>query len=55
MIYNPVQLAAIADIAIRTAYARRGVAHITVPNDIQVADADARRVSRGRGRRSRPT
>jgi pyruvate dehydrogenase (quinone) len=25
----------------RTAYARRGVAHITVPNDIQVADAGA--------------
>ena len=25
----------------RTAYARRGVAHIAVPNDIQVADADA--------------
>ena len=41
MIYNPVQLPAIVDIAIRTAYARRGVAHITMPNDIQVADADA--------------
>jgi pyruvate dehydrogenase (quinone)/pyruvate oxidase len=41
MIYNPVQLPAVVDIAIRTAYARRGVAHITVPNDIQVADAGA--------------
>jgi len=41
MIYNPVQLPAAVDIAIRTAYARRGVAHLTVPNDIQVADADA--------------
>src|SRR6266702_951734 len=41
MIYNPVQLPAVVDIAIRTASARRGVAHITVPNDIQVADADA--------------
>lgn len=41
MIYNPVQISAVTDIAIRTAYARRGVAHITVPNDIQVADADA--------------
>ena len=41
MIYNPVQLPAVVDIAIRTAYARRGVAHLTVPNDIQVADADA--------------
>jgi pyruvate dehydrogenase (quinone) len=27
--------------AVRTAYARRGVAHITVPNDLQVADANA--------------
>src|SRR5579872_6273762 len=41
MIYNPAQLPAVTDLAIRTAYARRGVAHITVPNDIQVADADA--------------
>jgi pyruvate dehydrogenase (quinone)/pyruvate oxidase len=41
MIYNPVQIKAVTDLAIRTAYARRGVAHITVPNDIQVADADA--------------
>ena len=41
MIYNPVQIPAVTDTAIRTAYARRGVAHITIPNDIQVADADA--------------
>jgi pyruvate dehydrogenase (quinone)/pyruvate oxidase len=41
MIYNPAQLPSVVDNAIRTAYARRGVAHITVPNDIQVADADA--------------
>ena len=41
MIYNPAQLPGVLDIAIRTAYARRGVAHLTVPNDIQVADADA--------------
>ena len=41
MIYNPVQLPSVVDNAVRTAYARRGVAHITVPNDIQVADADA--------------
>jgi pyruvate dehydrogenase (quinone)/pyruvate oxidase len=41
MIYNPQQLPAVVDIAIRTAYARRGVAHLTVPNDIQVADAGA--------------
>jgi pyruvate dehydrogenase (quinone) len=41
MISNPVQIPAVTDLAIRTAYARRGVAHITVPNDIQVADAGA--------------
>jgi pyruvate dehydrogenase (quinone)/pyruvate oxidase len=41
MIYNPAQLPTVVDNAIRTAYARRGVAHLTVPNDIQVADADA--------------
>jgi len=41
MIYNPAQLPGVVDNAIRTAYARRGVAHLTVPNDIQVADADA--------------
>jgi pyruvate dehydrogenase (quinone) len=41
MIYNPVQIPAVVDQAVRIAYARRGVSHITVPNDIQVADADA--------------
>jgi pyruvate dehydrogenase (quinone) len=41
MISNPVQIPAVTDLAIRTAYARRGVAHLTVPNDVQVADADA--------------
>ncbi len=41
MIYNPAQLPSVVDNAIRTAYARRGVAHITVPNDLQVADAGA--------------
>lgn len=39
MIYNPAQLPAVVDIAIRTAYARRGVAHLTLPNDLQVAKA----------------
>jgi pyruvate dehydrogenase (quinone)/pyruvate oxidase len=39
MITNPAQVPALVDIAIRTAYARRGVAHLTVPNDIQVAEA----------------
>jgi pyruvate dehydrogenase (quinone) len=41
MIYNPAQLPAVVDIAVRTAYSRRGVAHLTVPNDVQVADAGA--------------
>ncbi|KAB8193006.1 pyruvate oxidase [Nonomuraea phyllanthi] len=41
MVTNPAQLPTLVDLAIRTSYARRGVSHITVPNDIQVADADA--------------
>jgi pyruvate dehydrogenase (quinone) len=41
MIYNPAQLPTVVDNAVRIAYARRGVAHLTVPNDIQVADAGA--------------
>src|SRR2546423_11944791 len=41
VVVNPAQLPGLVDIAIRTAYARRGVAHLTVPTDIQVADADA--------------
>jgi pyruvate dehydrogenase (quinone)/pyruvate oxidase len=39
MVTNPAQLPGLVDLAIRTAYARRGVAHLTIPNDIQVADA----------------
>ncbi|UCM88894.1 thiamine pyrophosphate-dependent enzyme [Streptomyces marincola] len=38
---NPAQLPGVVDIAVRAALARRGVAHLSVPNDIQVADADA--------------
>ncbi|HEY2550607.1 MAG TPA: thiamine pyrophosphate-dependent enzyme [Streptosporangiaceae bacterium] len=41
VVENPAQLPGVVDIAIRTALARRGVAHLTFPNDIQVADADA--------------
>jgi pyruvate dehydrogenase (quinone) len=41
MIYNPAQVPAVVDLAIRNACARRTVSHITVPNDIQVADASA--------------
>lgn len=40
MVTNPTQLPGVVDIAIRTALARRGVAHLTVPNDLQIADAD---------------
>src|SRR5689334_17079955 len=39
VVMNPAQLPALVDIAIRTAYARRGVAHLTMPNDVQVAEA----------------
>ncbi|WP_433496320.1 thiamine pyrophosphate-dependent enzyme [Sphaerimonospora sp. CA-214678] len=38
---NPTQLPGVVDIAIRTAYSRRGVAHLSLPNDVQVAPADA--------------
>jgi pyruvate dehydrogenase (quinone) len=41
MVVNPQQVPALVDLAIRHAYARRGVAHLCVPNDIQVAAADA--------------
>src|SRR5689334_2114032 len=41
MVVNPQQLPALVDLAIRHAYARRGVAHLCVPNDIQVAAAGA--------------
>jgi pyruvate dehydrogenase (quinone) len=41
VVMNPAQLPGLVDVAIRTAYARRGVAHLSVPNDIQVAEADA--------------
>ena len=40
MVMNPAQLPDVVDLAIRTRLARRGVAHLTFPNDIQVADAE---------------
>ncbi|MCU7726257.1 thiamine pyrophosphate-binding protein [Actinoplanes sp. KI2] len=39
VVMNPAQLPTLVDIAVRTAYARRGVAHLTFPNDIQIAPA----------------
>jgi len=41
VVENPAQLPGVVDIAIRTALSRRGVAHLTFPNDVQVADANA--------------
>jgi pyruvate dehydrogenase (quinone) len=41
MIRVPVQIPTLVDLAIRHALSRRGVAHLTIPTDIQVADADA--------------
>jgi pyruvate dehydrogenase (quinone) len=41
MIRVPVQVPTLVDLAIRHALARKGVAHITIPTDIQIADADA--------------
>jgi pyruvate dehydrogenase (quinone) len=39
MIYVPVQVPTLVDLAIRHALARRGVAHLTMPTDIQIAEA----------------
>jgi pyruvate dehydrogenase (quinone) len=40
MVTNPQQVPGVVDLAIRTALARRTVAHLTFPNDIQVAATD---------------
>ena len=39
MVVVPAQLPTLVDIAIRHALTRRGVAHLTIPNDVQVAEA----------------
>jgi pyruvate dehydrogenase (quinone) len=39
VIMNPAQVPTVLDNAIRTAYARRGPVHLTIPNDIQIAPA----------------
>jgi pyruvate dehydrogenase (quinone)/pyruvate oxidase len=41
MIRVPAQLPSLVDIAIRHALTRRGVSHLTIPTDIQIADAGA--------------
>ncbi|MGH9091322.1 MAG: thiamine pyrophosphate-dependent enzyme [Acidimicrobiales bacterium] len=41
MIHVPTQVTTLVDLAVRHALARRGVSHLTIPTDIQVAEADA--------------
>ncbi|HEX3946111.1 MAG TPA: thiamine pyrophosphate-dependent enzyme [Acidimicrobiales bacterium] len=41
MIHVPTQVPTLVDLAVRHALARRTVTHLTMPTDIQVADADA--------------
>jgi pyruvate dehydrogenase (quinone) len=41
MIRVPAQIPSLVDLAIKHALARRGVAHLTIPTDIQVAEAGA--------------
>jgi pyruvate dehydrogenase (quinone) len=41
MIHVPAQVPTLVDLAVRHALARRGVAHLTIPTDIQIADAGA--------------
>ena len=41
MVHVPVQIPTLVDLAVRHALAHRTVSHITFPNDLQVADADA--------------
>ncbi|HEU5003982.1 MAG TPA: thiamine pyrophosphate-dependent enzyme [Actinomycetota bacterium] len=39
-VHVPAQIPTLVDLAVRTALSRRTVSHITIPNDIQVADAE---------------
>ncbi len=41
MVHVPVQVPTLVDLAVRHALARRTVSHLTMPTDIQVADAGA--------------
>jgi pyruvate dehydrogenase (quinone)/pyruvate oxidase len=41
MIYVPAQVPTLVDLAVRHALARRTVTHLTIPTDVQIADADA--------------
>ena len=42
LVIVPTSIPTLVDLAIKTAYARRGVAHLTFPVDLQIADADER-------------
>ncbi|GAA1268069.1 thiamine pyrophosphate-requiring protein [Sphaerisporangium rubeum] len=58
MITNPQQVPGVVDLAIRTALSQRAVAHLTFPNDIQVAAMDEdpyRHVGPGSAPSSLPT
>jgi pyruvate dehydrogenase (quinone) len=58
MVSNPQQIPGVVDIAIRTALAKRGVAHLSFPNDIQVAEVTAdpyRHVSPAKPPKSNPS
>src|SRR5690349_22756476 len=41
MVHVPVQIPTLVDLAIRKALAHRTVSHLTIPNDLQIAPADA--------------
>jgi pyruvate dehydrogenase (quinone)/pyruvate oxidase len=41
MVHVPVQIPTLVDLAVRHALAHRTVSHITIPNDVQIADAEA--------------
>ena len=40
MVTNPQQMPSVVDLAIRNALSQRGVAHVSFPNDIQIASVD---------------
>src|SRR5437879_10145214 len=48
-VHVPVQIPALVDNAVRTSLARRGVSHITIPVDLQEADAELKPYEGGLG------
>ena len=55
MVHVPVQVPTLVDLAVRHALARRTVSHLTMPTDIQMADAGANPYSAPRRRSVKPT